>query len=103
MLNTQLCVRINFLSKLCSCYSHELNLLLQNQLRQNLAVPRRGRSLQSCPTLYDAMDWASLFTGFSRQEYCSGWPCPPLGDLPDPGIEPESLMSPALAGRGLYH
>ena len=26
-------------------------------------------------------------------------PYPPVGDLPDPGIEPESLMSPALAGR----
>ena len=25
-------------------------------------------------------------------------PCPPPGDLPDPGIEPESLMSPAFAG-----
>ena len=36
--------------------------------------------------------------GFFRQEYWSGWPCPPPGDLPDPGIEPESLTSPALAG-----
>ena len=26
------------------------------------------------------------------------WPCPPLGDLPDSGMEPDSLMSPALAG-----
>ena len=37
--------------------------------------------------------------GFSRQEYWSGWPCPPPGDLSDPGIEPTSLKSPALAGR----
>ena len=29
-----------------------------------------------------------LFMGFSRQEYWSGLPCPPPGDLPDPGIEP---------------
>ena len=29
----------------------------------------------------------------------SGLPCPPPGDLPDPGIKPVSLMSPALAGR----
>ena len=36
--------------------------------------------------------------GFSRQEYRSGLPCPPPGDLPNPGIEPASLMSPALAG-----
>ena len=35
---------------------------------------------------------------FSRQEYWSGLPCPPPGDLPIPGIEPSSLMSPALAG-----
>ena len=31
--------------------------------------------------------------GLSRQEYWSGLPCPPPGDLPDPGIE---LRSPAL-------
>ena len=29
--------------------------------------------------------------GFSRQEYWSGLPCPPPGDLPNPGIEPRSL------------
>ena len=37
--------------------------------------------------------------GFSRQEYRSELPCPPPGDLPNPGIEPMSLMSPALAGQ----
>ena len=36
--------------------------------------------------------------GFSRQEYWSGLPFPSPGDLPDPGIEPRSLASPALAG-----
>ena len=41
---------------------------------------------------------APLSMGFSREEYWSGLPCPPPGDLPDPGIEPKSLMSPALAG-----
>ena len=40
---------------------------------------------------------APLFIGFSRQEYWCGLPCSP-GDLPDPGIKPASLMSPALAG-----
>ena len=29
--------------------------------------------------------------GFSRQEYWRGLPCPPPGDLPNPGIEPMSL------------
>ena len=33
---------------------------------------------------------ALLSTGFSRQESWSGWPCPPPGDLPKPGIEPRS-------------
>ena len=37
-----------------------------------------------------------LSMGFSRQEYWSGLPSPPPGDLPDPGIEP---ASPTLAGR----
>ena len=36
---------------------------------------------------------------FSRQEYWSGLPCPPPWDLPDPGMEPASFMSPALAGE----
>ena len=41
---------------------------------------------------------APLSVGFSRQEYWSGWPCPPPGDLPNLGTEPMSLASPALAG-----
>ena len=41
---------------------------------------------------------APLSMGSSRQEYWSGLPCPPPGDLPSPGIEPASLVSPALAG-----
>ena len=41
----------------------------------------------------------SYVLGFSRQEYWSGLPFPPQGDLPDPRIEPMSPESPALAGR----
>ena len=37
--------------------------------------------------------------GFPRQEYWSGLPFPPPGDLPDPGIEPASIGPPALVGR----
>ena len=37
--------------------------------------------------------------GFPRQEYWSGLPFLPPGDLLDPGIKPESLVSPALTGR----
>ena len=39
---------------------------------------------------------APLSMGFSRQEYWSGLPCPPPGDLPDPGTEPMSPVVPAL-------
>ena len=48
-------------------------------------------------TLWTVACQASLSIGFSRQEYWNGLPCPPPGDLPDPGIKPTSLMSPALA------
>ena len=41
---------------------------------------------------------APLSMRFSRQEYWSVLPCPPLGDLPDPAIESAPLMSPTLAG-----
>ena len=42
---------------------------------------------------------APLSMGFARQEYWSGLPFPPPGDLSDPGIVPASLVSPALAGE----
>ena len=41
---------------------------------------------------------APLSMGFSRQEFLSELPFPTPGNLPDPGIEPVPLMSPALAG-----
>ena len=50
-------------------------------------------------TLWTIAHQAPLSMRFSRQEYWSGLPCPSPGDLPDPGIKPTSLTSPALAGR----
>ena len=44
---------------------------------------------------------APLSTGFPRQEYWSGSPCPPPGDLPNPGVKATSLVSPELAGGAL--
>ena len=41
---------------------------------------------------------APLSTEFFRHECCSGLPFPPPEDLPDPGIEPVSLASPASVG-----
>ena len=42
---------------------------------------------------------ALLSVGLSRQEYWSGLPFSPPGELPNPGTEPESVVSPALAGQ----
>ena len=49
-------------------------------------------------TLWTVACQAPLSMGFPRQEYWSGLPFPPPGDLPDPGIKPTSLISPTLAG-----
>ena len=61
-----------------------------------------GSVTPSCPTLFNprtVAHQAPLFMGFSRQEYWSSLPFPTSSDLPNPGIEPTSLRSPALAGR----
>ena len=54
--------------------------------------------VQPFVTLWTVARQTPLSMGFSRQEYWSGLPCPPPGDLPDPGIKPAPLASPALAG-----
>ena len=60
-----------------------------------------AKSLQSClfVTLWNIACQVPLSMGLSRQEYWSGLPWPPPGDLPDPGIEPTSFMSSALSGE----
>ena len=58
-----------------------------------------AKLLQLYLTLCEPMDHslpASLSMGFSRQEYWSGLPCTPPGDLPDAGIEPLSPAATAL-------
>ena len=50
-----------------------------------------------CVTPWTVAHQAPLCLGFSRQECWSGLPRPPPGGLPDPGVEPAPLMSPALA------
>ena len=49
--------------------------------------------------LWTVAHQAALSMGCSRQEYWSGLPSPLSRDLPDPGLEPASPMSPALAGE----
>ena len=61
------------------------------------AVPCCGaKSLQLYSTSWTVACHALLFMGFSRQEFWSGLPFPPPGDLPSLGIEPEFPESPAL-------
>ena len=62
-----------------------------------LCVSRFGY-VQLFVTVFTVACQALLSMGSSRQEYWSGLPCPHPGNLPDPGIKPESLMSPALVG-----
>ena len=52
-----------------------------------------------CATLGTVARQTPLSMGFSSQEYWSGLPGPPSGDLPNTGFEPVSLTSSALAGR----
>ena len=52
--------------------------------------------IQLFATTWTVAHQALLSTGFSRQEYWSELPFPPPGELPGPGIKPESPVSPAL-------
>ena len=63
-----------------------------------LSVLSHFSSVRLFATLWTVACHAPLSVGFSRQIYWSGLPCPSPGALPDPGIECESLASPALAG-----
>ena len=60
--------------------------------------PSRFSRVWFFATLCSVACLAPLSMGFSRQEYWSGLPCSPPGDLPNPWIKPASLTSPALAG-----
>ena len=71
-----------------------------------LNVYMHAKFLHSCLTLCSSMDHspqASLFTGFSRQEYWSRLSCPPPGDLPDSGIEPAVSYVSFIGEWFLYH
>ena len=87
---------------------------LNNIICRNTGGPRdyctKWSQMQVCmlsrfsPVQLFATPWtvahqAPLSMGFSRQEYWSELPFPPPRDLPNPGIEPASLMSPASGGE----
>ena len=79
---------------------HSMTSGWQTEIRHDGVLYVHAKLLQQCPTLCDPMDCSppgSSVHGFSRQEYWSGFPSP--GDLPNPGLRPMSLTSPALSGR----
>ena len=82
------------------------NLVLFWWLENVHLVPDYAQSLQSCPTLCETMYCVAhqtpLSMGFPRQEYWSGLPYPPPGDLPNTGMEPKSSVSPALQADSLW-
>ena len=78
------------------------------EVDEETLLPKNTTNMTVCsvaqirPTLCDpwtVAHQAPLSMGFSRQEYWSGLPFPSAKDLPDLGIKPASLESPALAGR----
>ena len=64
---------------------------------------RAHHGVQLFVTAWPAACQVPLSMEFSKQEYRSGLPFPPPGDLPDSGTEPKPLASPALAGKFFSH
>ena len=88
-------VRQNFVS-----IEHDLRFYeMKTKARKTEEVTVPPVCVHACLTLCHPMVYRLLCPcGFSRQEYWSGWPRPPPGDLPDPRIQLAFHKSPALAG-----
>ena len=76
--------------------------LKKSRFYLSLTGYRHAKSLQLCLILRDPMDHSPAVSSvhgiLQARIYWIGLPCPPPGDLPNPGIEPMSFMSPALEG-----
>ena len=75
-------------------FKHKIDFDTYLQILCECSLPKSCRLLE---TPWTTALQAPLSMGFSRREYWSGLPFPPPGDLPHPGVDPESLVSPALA------
>ena len=84
-------IKINSIGMCNSPNLYATNTIVSEYIRLCVCVT------QSCLTLCDPQ--APLSVGCSGKEYWSGLPFPTAGDLPEPGIKPTSLVSPALAGE----
>ena len=70
----------------------------QNTVERWVEAVKVLRCVQLFVTPWTAARQAPLSMGFSRREYSREVLFPPTGDLPDPGMEPASFASPAMAG-----
>ena len=82
-------------------------LLCVQTVSRKLHMLSRFSCVQLCATLWNVAPQAPPSMGFSGQEYWSGLPCPPPGDLPDAGMEPGSPKLQAdlhrLSLQGSHH
>ncbi|CAI9159627.1 unnamed protein product [Rangifer tarandus platyrhynchus] len=67
----------------------------------SVCVCSSGSAVSNSLRLWTGACQTPLSMGFFYQEYCSGFPLPTPGDLPNPGIEPTYLSSPALPADSL--
>ena len=67
-----------------------------------MCVLRRFIHVRLFDTLWTVAHQAPMSMKFSRQEYWSGLPCPPPGDLPESGIRSMSLTYPVQVWAGLF-
>ena len=92
-------IKADFPSSWVLEWQHEVNSQLFPHLMYIFACTlSRFSHVQLFAMLWTVACQAPLSMGFFWQEYWSGLPCLPPGDLSDPGIEPMSLRSPELAG-----
>ena len=81
-------------------HNQRINVSLWNII---VCVLSRFTCVQLFATLWTVAQQAPLSMGLSSQGYWSGLPFPIPGDFPEPGIEPASLVSPALAGGWILY
>ena len=79
---------------LCPHLQHQVE-----KLTSARCVLRRFGRVRLFVALWTIACQAPLSTGFFQARILNGLPCPPAGNLPNPGTEPTYLMSPTLAGR----
>ena len=71
------------------------------QLKRRVPGNKGQSRVQLFATPWAVAHQAPLSMEFSRQKSWSGFPCPPPGDLPDPGVEPASPVALALQADSL--